>query len=81
MDAPAHDLLAEQAPASDTKTVTHSRATLPTIGTIIRPRLGLLTFCLGLIIIGRTAALALPYSTRMLIDQVIGEFRLLRRGR
>ncbi len=39
----------------------------------MRPRLGLLLFCLLLIAIGRLAALVLPYSTKYLVDQVIGK--------
>ena len=43
------------------------------IRAIIRPRLGLLLFSLALIVINRIAALVLPYSTKFLIDEVIGK--------
>ena len=43
---------------------------------IVRPRLGLLLLCLVLIAIGRLAALVLPFSTKYLIDQVIGQKQL-----
>ena len=40
---------------------------------IIRPRLGRLILSLLLIAIGRAASLVLPYSTKFLIDEVIGK--------
>lgn len=40
---------------------------------IVRPRLGILLFCLALIIVNRLAALVLPYSTKELIDVVIAK--------
>ncbi|HEV2273959.1 MAG TPA: ABC transporter ATP-binding protein [Acidobacteriaceae bacterium] len=47
---------------------------MPAILAIVRPRLGLLLFALLLIVINRVASLALPYSTKFLIDGVLGKF-------
>lgn len=49
------------------------RTATSAIRAIIRPRIGLLLFALLLIVINRAAALALPYSTKFLIDEVIGK--------
>jgi len=55
------------------------RTAMSAIRAIIRPRISLLLFALSLIVINRAAALVLPYSTKFLIDEVIGkkQFHLL----
>ena len=49
------------------------RAVLPLVGELIRPRKGLLAFGFLLMVINRIAGLVLPYSTRFLIDNVVGK--------
>ncbi len=49
------------------------RAVLPDLWELVRPRRGLLALSFVLMVINRVAGLVLPYSTRFLIDTVIGK--------
>ncbi len=49
------------------------REVWPDIRELIRPRRGILGFGLLLMVIGRLAGLVLPYSTKYLVDDVIGK--------
>ncbi len=49
------------------------RALWPDIWALVKPRRGLLSIGLGLIIINRVSGLVLPWSTRFLIDRVISK--------
>src|ERR1019366_3268489 len=49
------------------------RAVLPDIWELVRPRRGLLALSFFLMVINRVAGLVLPYSTKFLIDTVIGK--------
>lgn len=68
-----------QGPTEDTKAAKPSnriafvRKALPEIWKLLRPRRGLLLFSLFLIIINRLSGFALPLSTKVLIDRVIGK--------
>ncbi len=52
---------------------------LPEIWELIRPRRALMLLGLGLMVINRVSGLVLPYSTKFLIDDVVGKrhFRML----
>lgn len=52
------------------------RAVLPEVWKLMRPRRGLLALGFGLMVINRVAALVLPYSSKFLIDTVIGKHRM-----
>jgi ABC-type multidrug transport system fused ATPase/permease subunit len=52
------------------------RAVLPEVWELVRPRRALLAFALLLMAVGRVAGLALPGSTKFLIDDVIGRRRV-----
>jgi ABC-type multidrug transport system fused ATPase/permease subunit len=52
------------------------RAVLPEVWVLVRPRRALLAFALLLMAVGRLAGLALPGSTKFLIDDVIGQRRV-----
>jgi ABC-type multidrug transport system fused ATPase/permease subunit len=49
---------------------------LPEIWQLIRPRRGLLALGFGLMVINRISGLVLPYSTKFLVDNVIGKRQL-----
>ena len=49
------------------------RAVLPDVWELVRPRRGLLAISFFLMVINRVAGLVLPYSTKFLIDTVIGK--------
>ena len=68
----------DQAPAKPVKKTPIFKA-LPEIWQLIRPRRALMMLGFGLMIINRVSGLVLPYSTKFLIDDVIGKrhFRLL----
>jgi len=51
------------------------RSALPLIKELVRPRRGMLTFSLVLVLIGRTCGLVLPVSSKFLFDLVIGKHR------
>lgn len=51
------------------------RALLPDVWKLVRPRLGLLSAGLFLMLIGRASALVLPASAKFLVDDVIGARR------
>lgn len=55
---------------------TARRGARSAIFAILRPRLGVLSFCLLLIIINRVAGFILPYSTKELIDVVLKQKQL-----
>src|SRR5271167_4314737 len=65
-------------PSKSTKKTEIFKA-LPEIWQLIRPRRALMMLGLGLMIINRISGLILPYSTKYLIDDVIGKrhFRML----
>jgi ABC-type multidrug transport system fused ATPase/permease subunit len=52
------------------------RAVLPEVWALVRPRRALLALALVLMAVGRLAGLALPGSTKFLIDDVIGHRRV-----
>lgn len=52
------------------------RALLPDIWELVRPRRWTLAAGLGLMVINRVCGLALPASTKVLIDKVLGEHRM-----
>lgn len=51
------------------------RALLPHVWAILRPRLGRIGLAFLLLSVGRVAGLALPASTKVLVDEVIGRSR------
>ena len=62
----------DQSPAQSAKTTPIFKA-LPEIWHLIRPRRALMLLGFGLMIINRVSGLVLPYSTKFLIDDVIGK--------
>ena len=54
-------------------TVKRLRAIAPVVWDLMRPRKKLLALGFGLMVVNRVSALVLPYSTRYLIDSVIGK--------
>ena len=68
----------DQAPAKPAKKTPIFKA-LPEIWQLIRPRRALMLLGFGLMIINRVSGLVLPYSTKFLIDDVVGkrDFRML----
>ncbi len=51
------------------------KALLPDIWVLVRPRRGILAFSFFLMVINRGSSLVLPYSTKYLVDDVIGKRR------
>src|ERR1039458_7516112 len=49
------------------------RAVLPHVWDLIRPRRNMLALGFGLMVINRVSGLVLPYSTKYLIDDIIGK--------
>jgi subfamily B ATP-binding cassette protein MsbA len=49
------------------------RALLPDIMELVRPRRGLLAFGMVLMVINRVSGFALPFSTKILVDDIIGK--------
>ena len=49
------------------------RAVMPLVWELVRPRRGLLALGFLLMVINRVAALVLPYSSRFLLDDVVGK--------
>ncbi len=68
----------DQTPAKPVKKTPIFKA-LPEIWQLIRPRRALMLLGFGLMIINRVSGLVLPYSTKFLIDDVVGKrhFRML----
>jgi subfamily B ATP-binding cassette protein MsbA len=68
----------DQAPAKPAKKTPIFKA-VPEIWQLIRPRRALMLLGFGLMVINRVSGLVLPYSTKYLIDDVIGRrhFRML----
>jgi len=68
----------DQSPAKPSRKTPIFQA-LPEIWQLIRPRRALMMLGFGLMIINRVSGLVLPYSTKFLIDDVIGKrhFRML----
>jgi ABC-type multidrug transport system fused ATPase/permease subunit len=60
-------------PEKASKKAASMRKSLPEIWKLLRPRRGLLLFSLVLILINRLSGFALPLSTKVLIDRVIGK--------
>src|ERR1700742_3175760 len=60
-------------PGKPSKRVASMRKSLPEIWKLLRPRRGLLLLSLVLILVNRLAGFALPLSTKVLIDRVIGK--------
>src|SRR5216683_6520432 len=52
------------------------RDSLPDIWALMRPRRALLALGFGLMVINRVSGLVLPYSTRFLVDNVMGKKEL-----
>src|SRR5580698_7495075 len=74
MPAPRRETLREM--PSDTKkppAAQRLRALLPDVWELVRPRRGLLALGMLLMAINRVSGLVLPYSTKFLIDDVIGK--------
>ena len=51
------------------------KSALPMIRELVRPRRGLLALSFVVLLVGRLCGLVLPYSTKILIDNVIGKHR------
>ena len=51
------------------------KALLPDVWALVKPRRGILLVGFVLMVINRVSGFVLPFSTRMLIDQVIGKRR------
>src|SRR5215469_5588729 len=70
---PTKGMAAPAPPASKKITSERLRALLPDIWAMMKPRRGILSLGLVLIAINRLSGIVLPYSTRFLIDNVIGK--------
>jgi ABC-type bacteriocin/lantibiotic exporter with double-glycine peptidase domain len=56
------------------------RALLPDVWALVKPRRGILLIGFVLMIVNRVCGLALPGSTKILIDDIIGKRRTCRRS-
>ena len=75
MASPSLTKPGEKKPGEKKSAAQNLKSVWPLIRELIRPRQGLLAGSFVVLLIGRVCGLVLPYSTKILIDRVIGKHR------